>query len=280
MKCQVCGNSARVFRNDFEFPPRYCSFKFNICCGCEHIKLLPPLSDSDSGQQYLRAHIFAVDAIPAKIRRRAQRVVDSLGKANSRIIYDIGAGNCSYAMAFTKLGYTGVAIDVERFNPNYPFFVKVDEFSNYLAEYGAAGFFSNHSFEHIELTELTSLLRLLKSKMTGGVVGYFVMPAAKLGLVRAGVYLEEFCYGHKNLFSKDSALIYFKEEFPESQGYLVSVSAFQFRAGFLLTRLQILTRLIFRGHLYRAVRLCDYLFANLWRGSPEELVVEVKKVEA
>ncbi len=280
MNCDICGAGAHLIRNEFEFEPSYSSFSFYMCSGCGHIKLLPPLSDSSGGQAYIRSHTTAPERIAPNIMARARDAVSPLVPRSEPLVYDIGSGNCSYAMAFSELGCRGVAVDVERFNPAYPLFVKAGELEPYLARHGAAGFFSNHSFEHIELRDLTPLLEGVKPYIAAGAFGYFVVPAAKTGLINSRIYLEEFVYGHKNLFSQPSAEIYFKSIFSESAGFSVSVTMAKSRMAFLMTRLRLLVKLITKRHLSRAVRLGGYLLLNASGGTPEELIVKIGRTKA
>ncbi len=279
MNCDICGAGAHLIRNEFEFEQSYLSFSFLMCSSCKHIKLLPPLSDSDGGQSHIRSHTTTPERIAPKVMARARDAMAPLVSRSVPLVYDIGSGNCSYAMAFSGLGCRGVAVDVERFNPEYPFFVKAGELAPYVAQHGAAGFFSNHSFEHIELRDLSRLLESIRPCIASGAFGYFVMPAAKYWLIKRCIYLEEFVYGHKNIFSKASAEIYFKTIFPESAGFSVCVTTVKSRMAFLMTRLRLFVKLIVKGNLSRAARLGVYLLLNASVGAPEELLVKVSRIE-
>jgi hypothetical protein len=277
MNCPVCNSpETRVIANSFEFSKLYPEFTYLNCEACENIAILPPLSNSDMGQGYIREFTFSEPKLNPSIVKRVKKFITKYSLFQRSGVYDIGAGNCQYSMAFKSLGFNSVAVDVERLNPYYSPFVYFGDLNAALDVKESHIFFSNHSFEHIDLSDLSRLCNLIASRMREPSVGVFVVPIAKRNLVRRGIYLEEFVYGHKNLFSKTSAEFFFKKQFPERLNLKVVIDSPKTRFAFLRTRLQIFSKYLKDGFYAKALILAYYLVISLIFGAEEELWISIQ----
>lgn len=280
MICSICGSgSIRVYRNDFVFLKLYEKFSFIKCNDCGHVLILPPQSDPKNGQEYIREYTNFSTSQNKSVLSRVKNILSSVRLNKSVSIFDIGSGNCQYGMAFTQLGFRCFAVDVERLNPSYSPFVYSQDLDIVLDEEQCCFFFSNHSFEHIESSSLKKVLDIISKKMNDGSSCLFVLPSPKKFLINCGIFLEEFVYGHNNLFSENSARIFFKEYLHLSGLHSIEIFSPRVRFAFLKTRLEIVKVYIARHCFKKAIILMCYIILSAILGSNEEIWVRVNRVE-
>lgn len=276
MNCKICDSRNIVIKeNNLIFQSRYENFQFAECRDCDHILLLPPLSDSNAGQQYIRKNIDLSENVDPRILRKAKMIASLLPKDIVKIACDIGSGSCAFDIALEKLGWESYAVDTERFNSHYPRFMYINDLAEFVKNNTLGLIFSNHCFEHIELDSLFDLCSSIKVAITKGSVGLFIMPAQKIFLIKKNIYLEEFVFGHKNLFSNSSAKKFFEKIYPNELGFSVKIGYCRSRLSFLRTRLAFLLVLIKGLHLWKALILLGYVFKTLIYGSLEEVLITV-----
>jgi hypothetical protein len=271
----VCsGGRQKKYKNNLPFTEKYGEFEYSCCDDCGHISVHESLSDTRLGQDHLKKNIENSE-VPDTVAARAQSIVSKLPVKSGRI-YDIGAGNCNFSAAFSRLGYTGVAVDVHRFNEIYPHFVEADNFVKDVRANGAVAIFSNHSFEHIPTEDLRSMMADLRDFVQNGTRCFFIMPSAKVSLAKVGVCLEEFAYGHKNLFTTASAKLFFGGIFPADDGFTIHVAEHRTRLDFMRTRLRILMNYAGGLHFFKFAALLGYMVKCVLVGCRNEISVEVR----
>ncbi len=275
MQCVVCnGNRQKFYKNNLPFEEKYGKFNYTYCEDCGHIGVDESLSDTGLGQDHLKRNIANVD-VPEAVLSRVKGIVSRLKEGTGRV-YDIGAGNCNFSVAFSRFGFTGIAVDVYRFNENYPHFVEAGQLIEDIRLNGAVALFSNHSFEHIPTEDLKAMMAGVREFVAGGTRCFFVMPCAKVFLAKAGVCLEEFLYGHKNLFTARSAQLFFDGLFPSDKGFQVRVSEINTRWDFMRTRLRILFNYIGHLQLLKSAVLLAYIGKCVLLGCANEVLVEIE----
>lgn len=279
MICSICkNNSAKEESNSFEFFKLYTKFRFLTCDNCGHVLILPPQSDSKSGQEYIRKYTNLSPELNKSVLSRVKHMVNKYALDKSSSVYDIGSGNCQYGMAFSNLGFRCVAVDVERFNVIYSPFVYSKDLDAVLIEEESCIFFSNHSFEHIDPTSLKNILGIIAKKLDNKSSCLFVIPSPKKFLINFGIYLEEFVYGHNNLFSEKSARLFFKECLNLNNFQSIEVVSPRVRVAFLKTRIALAKDYLKNYYFHKAFILMCYIICSLIFGSKEEIWIRVNKV--